>query len=309
MSKKKLLITSGDPAGCGPIIAVEAIREFAGKNIDFFLVGDHRIYSKIPLFKKIQRQINFIDVCTPAIGKLKPGGASRISGAASLKYLKEGIKIIKTTGINRLVTAPLSKEAVKLVSPGFFGHTEYLAKEFKSNNVEMMFVSGTVKIVTFTRHIPLRRVSSSLKVDNIFNTLTLVYSSLKDKFKIRSPKIAFSSFNPHAGIDTFFDKEEKIISSAIRKFPKKVYGPYPSDSLFLKKSLKEYDCIICLYHDQAMIPFKSLFWHKGVNITLGLPIIRTSPVHGVAYKAVKDKQRISHSSMVSAMQLALRLSP
>jgi len=102
--------------------------------------------------------------------------------------------------------------------------------------------------------------------------------------------------------------EEKAIFNAISKFPQHIYGPYPADTLFLKENLNKYDCIICLYHDQAMIPFKLLFWRNGVNITLGLPIIRTSPVHGVAYDLVRQQDKIEHSSMLSAIKLVAAVS-
>ncbi|MBP7088494.1 MAG: 4-hydroxythreonine-4-phosphate dehydrogenase PdxA, partial [Candidatus Omnitrophica bacterium] len=244
----------------------------------------------------------------PHIERVKPGQASGISGKASLEYLKASLEIMKSKGIGRLVTAPLSKEAVKLVLPHFYGHTEYLAEYFKVKKFEMMFASKQIKIVPLTRHIPLREVPALVKTKFIFNSLLLIYSSLQEKFRITSPKIAFTSLNPHAGKDTFLEIEEKAISNAISKFPQRIYGPYPADTLFLKENLNKYDCIICLYHDQAMIPFKLLFWRNGVNITLGLPIIRTSPVHGVAYNLLRQQDKIEHSSMLSAIKLAAAVS-
>jgi 4-hydroxythreonine-4-phosphate dehydrogenase len=126
-------------------------------------------------------------------------------------------------------------------------------------------------------------------------------------FGLKNPKIAVTAFNPHAGVDTFFDAEEKIIYNAIKVFKKNFYGPYPCDSIFIEKNLKKYDCIICLYHDQAMIPFKLLSLKAGVNLTLGLPIIRTSPAHGVAFDVMKTGKIPFHSSMVEAIKLALKL--
>jgi 4-hydroxythreonine-4-phosphate dehydrogenase len=126
--------------------------------------------------------------------------------------------------------------------------------------------------------------------------------------KIKKPKIVISSFNPHAGIDTFLGKEEKIIKSAMNKCEHKIYGPYPADTLFLKNKIKDYDCIICLYHDQAMIPFKLLSFKQGVNLTIGLPIIRTSPAHGVAFDLIRKAKRPLHHSMLEAIKLSAKLS-
>lgn len=308
MNKIDIVISSGDPAGCGPIATLKAIKEFGKSNVNYFVVGDEKIYRKLSLFAEIKNKINFINLGLPQIRKVKTGKASKISGKASLEYLKTSLQIMKSKGIRRLVTAPLSKEAVKLVLPQFYGHTEYLAEYFKVKRFEMMFVSKRIKIVPLTRHIPLREVPNLIKKKFIFNSLSLIYSSLQKRFRITSPRIAFTSLNPHAGRDTFLEIEEKAICSAITKFPRRIYGPYPADTLFLKENLNKYDCIICLYHDQAMIPFKLLFWHDGVNITLGLPIIRTSPVHGVAYNIAGQQEKIDHSSMLSAIRLAATIS-
>ena len=131
---------------------------------------------------------------------------------------------------------------------------------------------------------------------------------MQDQFKIKCPRIAFCSTNPHAGVNTFISQEEKKIIKARDKFKKTVYGPYPADTIFTKENLKQYDCIICTYHDQAMIPFKLLSFRTGVNVTLGLPIVRTSPAHGVAYDIVKRGKAPFHSSMLEAINLASKLS-
>ena len=137
-----------------------------------------------------------------------------------------------------------------------------------------------------TRHILLRNLIASLDKKNIKDNISLIYESLKKQFKIKQPKIVFASVNPHAGIDTFIDKEESLLIDAIKTFKNKVYGPY---------------------HDQAMIPFKLLALKSGVNVTLGLPIIRTSPAHGVAYDVIKKGKNPFSSSMIEAIKLALNL--
>jgi 4-hydroxythreonine-4-phosphate dehydrogenase len=126
-------------------------------------------------------------------------------------------------------------------------------------------------------------------------------------FKIKNPKIALVSFNPHAGINTFMNEEEKVISQAVRKFRNRIYGPFPADTIFIKENFRKYHCIITLYHDQGMIPFKLLSFKEGVNLTLGLPIVRTSPAHGVAYDVLKKGKKPFSSSMIEAVKLALSL--
>jgi len=131
---------------------------------------------------------------------------------------------------------------------------------------------------------------------------------LQRQFKLNSPRIAFCAINPHAGLNTFLEREEKKILQAKEKFKKLTFGPLPADTIFTKENLKQYDCIICAYHDQAMIPFKLLSFRTGVNVTLGLPIVRTSPAHGVAYDIVKKGKAPFFSSMLEAIKLASKLS-
>ena len=309
MNKKKMVITSGDPAGCGPLISLKAIDAYKAGNIEFFLVGDKKNLQKIPIYQRLKNKITLVDANTSGIDKLKKGYSTKLSGQASLNYLYKALEVMKSKSIKRLVTAPLSKEAVQLNLPEFRGHTEFLAESFGIKNVVMMMASEKLKVALFTRHIPLRKIFSTLKKRDILNTLSLVNGSLKKQFRIRKPKIAFASLNPHAGVDTFVEKEEKIILKAISEFKSKIFGPYPCDTLFTPQNLKKYDCIICAYHDQAMLPFKLLSMKDGVNVSLGLPIVRTSPAHGVAYDIIKNKKTPFYSSMLAAIKLAAQLSP
>ncbi|MFH1504827.1 MAG: 4-hydroxythreonine-4-phosphate dehydrogenase PdxA [Candidatus Omnitrophota bacterium] len=309
MSKKSIIITSGDPAGCGPFITLEAVNKSKLKNIDFFVTGDRKIFEKFSVFKKVKEKINLIDADTKGIEKIKKGQASKLSGVASLSYINQALKLMKQKNIKRIVTAPLSKEAVKLTEDNFSGHTEYLANYFKINNFAMMMASKNLKVILLSRHILLRDVSCFLNEKNIYDALSLVYSSLKRQFKVKNPKIAFASLNPHAGVNTFLESEERRMAEAIHRFQKKIYGPYPADTLFIPESLQKYDCVLCPYHDQGMIPFKMLSFYDGVNVTLGLPIIRTSPAHGTAFDLIKAEKKPFSASMEAAINLALMLDP
>jgi 4-hydroxythreonine-4-phosphate dehydrogenase len=272
------------------------------------MVGDVKVFKKFPFFNRLKKRINLIDINTPGIEKVKFGYGSELAGKASLGYLNKSLEIMKEYGLKRLVTAPLSKESVKLVLPGFCGHTEYLASYFNKAEVVMLMVSGKLKVAMLTRHIPLREVSSFVSEKAIVSLLSIVYHFFKKQFKIKSPRIVMAAFNPHAGRETFLEKEENKMLRAMEKFQRKVSGPYPADTVFVKDNLKKYDCVICTYHDQAMIPFKLLSMQNGVNVTLGLPVIRTSPAHGVAYDVMRRGKIPFHSSMVEAIRLALKLS-
>ncbi len=304
---KRVVITIGDPAGCGPYVVVKAI-ENVKQNVKFIVVGDRKILTKVAGYKNIEKRIELIDVKTYGIEKITLGYPTRLSGEASLNYIDTALKIInKNKGRIALVTAPVSKEAIRLVYPSFVGHTEYLANFFKVKKFLMMMVSKRIRVVLFSRHIPLREVPFYLSKDRFKDTIELTYRFLKDKFKIRHPKIVVSSVNPHAGLDTFLEKEEKIMLKAIQECRLKIEGPYPADTLFVESNLKKYDCVICAYHDQAMIPFKLLSFKEGVNLTVGLPIIRTSPSHGVAFPVIRSKSSIFFTSMLEAIKLALKL--
>ncbi|MCP4652612.1 MAG: hypothetical protein GY858_04430 [Candidatus Omnitrophica bacterium] len=304
----KVLITTGDPAGCGPLITVRAVNKLKNKGLKFYIVGDQAIISKVGGYSRIKNHITFIDLNTPGIEKLKAGYASKLGGQASLNYLKIGLDIMRKEKIKRIVTAPISKEAVQLVDPEFCGHTEYLANHFNISNFAMIMASSLIKAALFTRHIPLSSVRKYIKRKDICATINLVHKTLQKVFKIKSPRIGFAAFNPHGGVDTYLGKEEKTILQAIKDSAKAVTGPIAADTIFTLDNLINFDCIICLYHDQAMIPFKLLSFKDGVNFTAGLPIIRTSPAHGVAYKLIKSGSLPFSSSMEAAIKLASSLS-
>ena len=308
MNKTRLIITSGDPAGCGPYITLKAIEEYSGRGNDFYVVGDASIFERLPAYKKVKKRFNLIDANISGIDKLEPGSVSPLSGCASLQYLKIALKVLKDKKIKGLVTAPVSKEAVQLNLRSFKGHTEYLADSFGVETYAMMMTSPVLKVILLTRHIDLKDVSSSISVGPIADVFSLLYKALQQQFKIKCPKIVIAAVNPHAGIKTFLGQEEEVLIAAKRKIEKPFIGPLPADTIFIKDNLSKYDCVVCAYHDQAMIPFKLLSLRQGVNLTLGLPIVRTSPAHGVAADLIRAGGRPFHSSMLEAVKLAIKLS-
>ena len=304
---KTIVISTGDPAGCGPLITLDAISA-QSKNTRFLVVGDKAILGRIPLYKKVRSRFTLIDAATPGIDSISPGFVTRESGKAALKYVDIALDIMRAKKLTRLVTAPLSKEAVQLTHKNFCGHTEYLANRYKIKSFEMMMVSDKLKVVLLTRHIPLNRVSSQINAQGFARSIDLVYTALRDLFRIRSPKLALTSINPHAGLATYLDKEEREMAKAIAQSGRAVTGPLPADSIFTPDQLKKFDCVLCAYHDQGMIPFKLLSFAHGVNLTIGLPVIRTSPSHGVALDIIRRNRQPFSTSMTAAIELARQLS-
>lgn len=301
-----MIITSGDPAGCGPYITLKSLENLNLSGAVFLVVGDKSVLEKVPGSAKVLRRIEMIDCRTSGISRLKKGRISELAGRASLDYLETALDLALKEKVQALVTAPVSKEAVQLVLPEFSGHTEYLAGFFAVKKFCMLMASPRLNVVLLTRHIPLRDVPQALTSKIITETVDLVYSFLKTRCALSRPKIAVTSLNPHAGKDTFFDHEERVIARAVALRRNKLSGPFPSDTIFIPERMKQFDCILCCYHDQGMIPFKLLSFADGVNVTLGLPLIRTSPAHGTAFDAVRRRAPLASSSMEAAIRYACR---
>ncbi|HEC68788.1 MAG TPA: 4-hydroxythreonine-4-phosphate dehydrogenase [Candidatus Omnitrophica bacterium] len=308
---KKVLITAGDPAGIGPFITITALKDLLSKKIDFKIIGTESILGKIKGFSKIANKIELIEVKTKYSGRIKKGYPNRYSGQLALQYLEVAVDFLKKEKGFSLVTAPVSKEAIKLIKPDFQGHTEYLAKKFKVKNFSMFMVGNKLRIVILTRHIPLRKVPEALNYRDLYQNINLLFVNLKKLFKLKKVKIALCGLNPHAGINTFLEREEKLLVRVKKKFKNKnleLVGPYPADTIFREALNNNFSAILALYHDQGMIPFKTLEFSQGVNLTLGLPFIRTSPAHGPAFDLVDKPNLINSQPMQKAVKLALSLS-
>ena len=308
---KKVLITAGDPAGIGPFITITALKDLLSKKIDFKIIGTESILGKIKGFSKIANKIELIEVKTKYSGRIKKGYPNRYSGELAFQYLEVAVDFLKKEKGFSLVTAPVSKEAIKLIKPDFQGHTEYLAKKFKVKNFSMFMVGNKLRIAILTRHISLRKVPEALNYKDLYQNINLLFVNLKKLFKLKKVKIALCSLNPHAGINTFLEREEKLLVKVKKKFKNKdleLVGPYPADTLFREALNRNFSAILALYHDQGMIPFKTLEFSQGVNLTLGLPFIRTSPAHGPAFDLVDKPNLINSQPMQKAIELALSLS-
>lgn len=307
-NNKTIAITMGDPLGIGPEIIAKALRHPQIRKLPahFHIIGDHTIYQRYE--KTLPLNCDFIHIGS----KLKNKKSNRLSSAqASLNFLKMGIELIKEQEASAIVTAPVSKESICQIQKNFQGHTEFLADAFSCKDVGMMFVADKMKTILMTRHVALKDVSKMINAKNIYETIKLTNNALKKIFHIKNPTIAVCGLNPHAGEGGTLGSEEieKIIP-AVTKAAKagiRIRGPLAADSLFTKDKISQFDAVLAMYHDQGLIPIKTLYFRSVVNLTIGLPFIRTSPAHGTAFD-IAGKNIADPSSMREAIKLAVQLS-
>lgn len=308
-STKMIGITLGDPCGIGPEVVAKALAQSSLKSrAHFVIIGEEQVFR---YYSKNQENCTFIDLKNFPQKNFMIGKSNPVAARASLEYLHKAVELLKEKKITALVTAPVCKGAICALGIPFAGHTEFLADAFKVKNFGMMFVAENLKTILVTRHIPLNAVSRAINSQNIYETINLVYLAFQKYFKIIQPRIAVCGLNPHAGEGGTIGTEEitKIIP-AIQKARKKgihVLGPFPSDTLFSPQFSLEYDAIVVMYHDQGLIPIKAMYFSKLVNLTVGLPFIRTSPAHGTAFN-IAGQNKADPSSMVEAIKLAEQLS-
>lgn len=311
-SKQRILITMGDPAGIGPEVTVKALSDSRiSKLAHFLVIGDFFVLDKIRKRLKAKTEISLLDLANVPPTNFAFGIQKPAFGKASLEYIEKALGILKSREADALVTAPINKSSIRSAGlKEFEGHTEYLAEKTGTHDFAMMFIGKNLKIALVTRHIALRDVASTITVDLICKTIMLTHEHLKRYFRIKYPKIAVAGLNPHASDSGLFgDEEERVIIPAIRKASigiKNIYGPLSADALFYKTLKGKFDAVVAMYHDQALAPFKTLYFNDGVNLTLGLPFIRTSPDHGTAFD-IAGKGIADATSMKEAILLACRL--
>ncbi len=306
---KRIGITIGDPCGIGPEIVAKALAQREIRHLaNYTIIGDREIYRR---YGQIPNHCSLVDVSGHLPARVQFGRANRPAAKASLFYLNKAVELLKDGEISGLVTAPVCKEAIVSSGINFQGHTEYLADAFGIKKFAMMFVTKKLKTVVMTRHIPLRKIIEKITAKDVYEMIQLIAKSLKELFQIANPRIAVCGINPHAGEKGTIGNEEitKIIP-AIKKAKKSgltVWGPLAADTLFVPSVAGRYDAIIAMYHDQGLIAVKTLYFSELVNLTIGLPFIRTSPAHGTAFD-IAGKSKADASSMCEAIKLAVELS-
>ncbi|MAL22432.1 MAG: 4-hydroxythreonine-4-phosphate dehydrogenase PdxA [Xanthomarina sp.] len=230
-------------------------------------------------------------------------------GAYAIKSLQAATQALKGNHVDVLVTAPINKHNIQSDAFNFPGHTDYLAKELEGNSL-MFMVSDTLRVGLLTDHVPVKDISGHITKQLIKDKLDIIYQSLEKDFKIRKPKVAVLGINPHTGDNGVIGKEDDEVLrptlSEIRDKGRLVFGPYAADSFFGSKNYKNFDAIIAAYHDQGLIPFKTLAFGKGVNFTAGLSKVRTSPDHGTAFE-IAGKGEADESSFKEAVFAAIQI--
>ena len=300
----------GDPSGIGPVIIPKAIKKLKGL-ADFVVIGDKWVFSQVSGARCQVPGVKFIDLNNVAHKNFKFGKVKAEYGRASVEYLDKAIELIKKKEIDCLVTCPVSKEAISLAGfDNFSGHTEYLAARTNTKYFAMMLLNRKLRFTLVTRHIPLKDIPYKLDTDKIYKTILLTHRSIKELFLIKNPRIVVCGLNPHASDNGLLGGEEnKIIRPALmrlKRIIRNVDGPLSADVAVLKAAQKKYDCIIAMYHDQALIPLKISDTYTGVNLTLGLPFIRTSPLHGTAFDIAAKFNLANPSSLIAAIKLAIK---
>lgn len=236
------------------------------------------------------------------------GAQTEAGGKYALKSLEAAAYALSQNQIDVLVTAPINKENIQSPDFKFPGHTEYLDEKFGTGDSLMFLVSDNLRVAVVTGHIPVTRVAQELTTEKIIKKLQVLNNSLIQDFSVRKPKIAVLGLNPHAGDNGVIGNEEQqIIIPAINKTKDEgmlVYGPYPADGFFGNGTYKNFDAVLAMYHDQGLIPFKTIAFNSGVNFTAGLPIVRTSPDHGTAYD-IAGKNMASEESFRRAVYMAI----
>jgi 4-hydroxythreonine-4-phosphate dehydrogenase len=323
--KPRVCITTGYPAGIGPEITLKALASPSIRRLaNFLVVGDEclfnqslGIYKRRILYKKASCEaeidfsrcgIIFFDISDKCPGSLAPGEISSSLGARSISYIKKGVSLIKSGHADMLVTAPINKHAADLSGFTYKGHTEFLTYLTDISEYAMMLKSDKLKVVLASTHVPVRDISKTLNQDDILNKLVIMDSWLRHYFRVKNPKIAVCGLNPHAGDNGLIgDEEGKIIIPAISRARKKrinAIGPLAADAVFYDLLKKRYDAVLCMYHDQGLVALKMAGRNSSVNITLGLPFIRTSPGHGTALD-IAGKGIADPSSMKQAIKAAV----
>lgn len=303
----------GDPSGIGPEVTLKTLASPGISGLaNFLVIGDRSVIDRASRLFGIKLKAPLLDLRNVPQSAFRYGEARPVFGKAAMQYLDKALELIKTGEADGLVTGPVNKSAIRAAGfSSFQGHTEYLAEKTNTKKYAMMFVGDKLKITLVTRHIALKDVSRSLSVAAIYRTICITHKYLRQYFGIRKPRIGVAGLNPHAGEKGAFGREEgKIIMPAIKKanaFLGGVTGPFPPDAIFHSALNGEFDAVIALYHDQGLIPFKLLYFMDGVNLTLGLPFVRTSPDHGTAFEIAGNGVADPHS-MIAATKLACRLS-
>ncbi|MEX1211606.1 MAG: 4-hydroxythreonine-4-phosphate dehydrogenase PdxA [Balneolaceae bacterium] len=325
--KPRIAITMGDPNGIGPEVALKALLKGERPDIHPLLIGDPALFERTLHSLNLSATLTSVDAWTdadldhpkPTLPVLpvdmsgqpwSPGRPTVASGTASMQAVQLAIDLCMEGTADAMVTAPISKEAISQADYPWPGHTEFLAHQTGTDRVQMILCTDELRVALVTIHIPLRDVANAITRDEIELQLNRFHTSLTQDFGVENPSIAVLGLNPHAGDGGVIGREEidilKPVLAEARTRGLHVTGPHPADGFFGSGQWKEVDGVLAMYHDQGLIPFKTLSFGKGVNFTAGLPILRTSPDHGTGF-AIAGKGVAKPDSMSAAIEMARSL--
>jgi 4-hydroxythreonine-4-phosphate dehydrogenase len=311
---KPIAISLGDPAGIGPEVVARALAE--RPDAELLVFGDAGILARAaeaagvpaPPAARVRGVTNL------AAGEVTPGRPGDASGRAQLAYLTAATDAALAGQVAALVTAPISKEWIARAGFTFPGHTEYLAARAGVREFAMMLAGPVLRVTVATTHVALRDVPQLLTIEGIASAIWLTADGLARRFGIARPRVAVAGLNPHASeAGRFGDEEDRLVKPAIARARQRiaaarldatVEGPLVPDAVFRQAAHGQFDAVVALYHDQGLIPLKLLHFDDGVNITLGLPFVRTSPDHGTAYD-IAGTGKARAQSFLAALDLAI----
>lgn len=320
-------ISMGDPLGIGPEVIVKALTDaelrgrarfvIFGLHESLELAADHaeihsfwwrEPYGGVPRVGNGVLVTDFDD--PPWVRNSMQRGVDPLAGELSFRFVDEAARYLRAGVLDALVTGPICKESWLAAGHRYAGHTEFLADRFETRRVTMMFVADQLRVALASAHIPLFELRNHFTIGLVHQPIDLLNTALREWFGIERPHIAVLGLNPHAGEGGMLgDEETRIIEPAItmaRNTGIRVSGPIPADTAFTPESLQRYDGIVAMYHDQGLIPVKMAAFDRAVNLTLGIPAIRTSPDHGTAFD-IAGKNRANCGSMTEAIRLAIEL--
>jgi len=321
--RMRIAISMGDPSGIGAEVTAKALAAHRGALIPY-VYGDAGVFG--PAARRSRLSLEVVDLGQPLppkgalvrVTKLprvaaRPGRPIRAGGVAQLAYLQAAYAAVVSGQADALCTAPVSKAQVQVAEKGFVGHTEWLEAKTGAKRSVMMLAGSRLRVALVTNHLALSRVPTAVTASGILGTVTATHTALRVDFGIAKPRIAVCAMNPHAGEGgAFGDEEKRLVLPALARAKRlgiAATGPYPADSVFFRAAAGEFDAVVALYHDQGLIPVKLLdavARDPAVNVTLGLPIVRTSPDHGVGYD-IAGRGEASARSMWAALELAAQL--
>jgi 4-hydroxythreonine-4-phosphate dehydrogenase len=299
-------ITMGDPAGIGPEFITKALKDRrAGSACRTIVIGSAAVFRQVG-----GGHLPVLDAVRVDRRRIRPGRISVHSGRAAAKALQLGLQMALDGRLDALVTGPVSKHGLHLAGVHDPGQTEFLARSTFTRRFAMMLAAGSLRVVPVTRHLPLSRVSRAVTPGRVKTAISLARTAMIDLFGIGRPRIGVCALNPHAGEHGLFGRqEETVIAPAVGELVDRgmtIEGPLPADTIFSPAIRRRFDVIVAMYHDQGLIPIKMSGFGRAVNLTLGLPIIRTSPDHGTAAD-IAGRGEADPESMIRAIHMAARL--